>query len=477
MNIRRYFGRTNREALAALRRELGSQAVVLRNQAVDGGVELLAMPADALPASGAATGAQATSRADAHPPAAAPRPTATAQADSGAAAGEMSTLSFQQYVRERLARKSTLAAADGASGTAPMEPIAARASEALAPHEAASGAAGPRSAVIAPLEARAPVPTPRPVAAPESAQVLEELRSLRGFISEQIGALAWLDQARRGGAQARLLAILLAAGFSAPLARIVLSRVPRTWTDAQAAGWLRRALAHNLACDPAGSPLQTGGVFALVGPTGVGKTTTTAKLAARFALAHGVGSVGLVTLDAYRIGGSDQLRSYGRMLGVPVHVAHDTATLADLLQLFGSRKLVLIDTAGLGQRDQRVEMLLRALEAPQVRRLVVLNATAQVDTLDDVVCAYRAQAAAGVVLTKIDEAARLGGVLDCALRHRLRIVGLANGQRVPEDWSAPDAQWLVDRALAAGDSGPDLQPQELQALMARATIAGRVASV
>lgn len=480
MNIRRYFGRTNREALAALRRELGSQAVVLRNRAVDGGVELLAMPADALPSPDAATGSQPMRRADAPAPAAAPRPSA-AQAGPDTGPGEMSTLSFQQYVRERLARNAALAsttAAGPANEAAAAEPPMAPAPEIPAIHDAAPlRAAVPESPAMAPLKVRAPVQSPSRAAAPEAAQVLEELRSLRGFISEQIGALAWLDQARRGGAQARLLATLLGAGFSAPLARIVLSRVAQTWTDAQAAGWLRRALAHNLVCDPSGSPLQTGGVFALVGPTGVGKTTTTAKLAARFALAHGVGSVGLVTLDAYRIGGSDQLRSFGRMLGVPVHVAHDTATLADLLQLFGARKLVLIDTAGLGQRDQRVEMLLRALEAPQVRRLVVLNATAQVDTLDDVVCAYRAQAAAGVVLTKIDEAARLGGVLDCALRHRLRIVGMADGQRVPEDWSAPDAQWLVDRALAASDTGPDLQPQDLQALMARATITGRVVSV
>jgi flagellar biosynthesis protein FlhF len=262
------------------------------------------------------------------------------------------------------------------------------------------------------------------------------------------------------------------------VARIVLSRVPASWTEMQAADWLRRALAHNLNCDPAASPLETGGVFALVGPTGVGKTTTAAKLAARFALVHGVGSVGLVTLDAYRIGGSDQLRSFGRMLGVPVHVAHDAATLADLLQLFGGRRLVLIDTAGLGQRDQRVEMLLRALDAPQVRRLLVLNAAAQVETLDDVVCAYRGQAAAGIVVTKIDEAARLGGVVDCALRYRLRVVGLADGQRVPEDWRAPDAQWLVDRALeAARDGTRALDPGGIEALAAEAALAVRGAHV
>ena len=487
MNIRRYFGRTNREALAAMRKELGPEAVVLRNHAVDGGVELLAMPADALPSQEALPSRRSTTVAgtrggsapaparDVQPAGLAPdgmqatRASAGAKAEPAAApTQEMSTLSFQQYVRERLERRA-----------------AAQAETSGVPARTASAAEVPAAAVPVPEVPAAPAPpavstardpSSTPVHAHPSAggpAVLAELRELRRFVSEQLGALAWMDGARRSVPHARLLSWLLGAGFSPALVRVVLSRLPADWPHEQAAEWVRCALAHNLICDASASPLERGGVYALVGPTGVGKTTTTAKLAARFALVHGIASIGLITVDAYRIGGRDQLRSFGRMLGVPVHVAHDAETLADLLRLFAGRKLVLIDTAGLGQRDQRVEQLLRAVSAPSVRRLVVLNATAQAETLDDVACAYRAQAAAGVILTKVDEAARLGGVVDCALRHRLRIVGVADGQRVPEDWRAPDAEALVAQSLSKLQAPVfGLQSQEAAARMAAHAVPG-----
>ena len=483
MNIRRYFGRTNREALAAMRKELGPEAVVLRNHAVDGGVELLAMPADALPPDespqGRRSGAGAVSApaplAPLAPAAAAQRTSqvATAPGDAmpepaTAPAPEMSTLSFQQYVRERMARRA--AAHAEASGVPATAASAAEGPATAAPPFEASAAAAPPVMPLASGASQAPA---QAVASADSPAVLAELRELRRFVSEQLGALAWMDGARRSVPHARLLSWLLGAGFSPALVRVVLSRLPADWPHEQAVQWVRRALAHNLVCDAQASPLECGGVYALVGPTGVGKTTTTAKLAARFALVHGVASIGLITVDAYRIGGRDQLRSFGRMLGVPVHVAHDAETLADLLRLFSGRKLVLIDTAGLGQRDQRVEQLLRAVSAPSVRRLVVLNATAQAETLDDVACAYRAQAAAGVILTKVDEAARLGGAVDCALRHRLRIVGVADGQRVPEDWRAPDAQALVAQALSPLEAPVfDLQSQEAAARMAADAVPG-----
>lgn len=519
MNIRRYFGRTNRDALAALRRELGPEAVVLRNQAVEGGVELLAMAADALPLPEAravrtASPRAAAASAPAAPaaPAAAAEPTARASQPQSAPPPEMSTLTFQQYVRERLARRAAAtqdagpetghaaaaqrmpAAVRQPQDETPAAPAVQAAGEAVAFDEAPSPGRVPAHASMAGADdggaalsdpsgidpfaqLAAAESVARTVAAASAvraagaatAGVRAELRELRGFIAEQLGALAWFDVARQSAPKAQLVAWLLRAGFSPALVRVLLARIPSEWSAEQSRAWVHRALAHNLVCEPAESPLERGGVYALVGPTGVGKTTTTAKLAARFALVHGVQSVGLITVDAYRIGGRDQLRSFGLMLGVPVHVAHDAATLADLLRLFRGKKLVLIDTAGLGQRDQRVDKLLGALSAPEVRKLVVLNATAQVETLDDVACAYRAQAAAGVVITKVDEAARLGGVLDCALRHRLRLVGVADGQRVPEDWSAPQAQALVNRALAV-PSAPafDLRRTESDVLMSEA---------
>src|SRR5690606_20399735 len=192
-----------------------------------------------------------------------------------------------------------------------------------------------------------------------------------------------------------------------------------------------------------------GGVFALIGSTGVGKTTTTAKLAAVFAAKHGAANLGLITLDAYRVGAHEQLRAYGRILGVPVHMAHDRAALEDLLELLSGKKMVLIDTAGMAQRDGRTKELLDMLAHPRIRKVLVLNAASQGDAIEDVMHAYRAQDCEGVILSKLDEAVKLGPALDALIRHKTKVLGVANGQRVPEDWHRLSAQALIHRAMRA----------------------------
>src|SRR6185295_18203855 len=124
------------------------------------------------------------------------------------------------------------------------------------------------------------------------------------------------------------------------------------------------------------------GVFALIGATGVGKTTTTAKLAPAFAARHGAGQLGLITLDAYRVGAHEQLRAYGRILGVPVHTAHDRSSLEDLLDLLAGKKMILIDTAGMAQRDTRTAELLEMVKHPSIKRLLVVNAAQQGETIE-----------------------------------------------------------------------------------------------
>jgi flagellar biosynthesis protein FlhF len=217
--------------------------------------------------------------------------------------------------------------------------------------------------------------------------------------------------------------------------------------------WAAGVLARNLAAAESEPPLEdTGGVYALVGATGVGKTTSTAKLAAAFATQHGSGNLGLITLDAYRVGAQEQLRTYGRILGVPVHTAHDRASLEDLLELLAAKKMVLIDTAGIGQRDARTRELLEMLSHRSIHKLLVVNTAAQGETIEDVMVSYRAAACRGVVLSKIDEAVKIGPALDAIIRHKQRIVGVANGQRVPEDWHRLSASALVQRALRAPPS-------------------------
>jgi flagellar biosynthesis protein FlhF len=421
----------------------------------------------------------------------------------------MSTLTFQQFVRDRLSRKRTVSAAPEAPiGAAPPEmppavdpatpvvrPQRAQPAPADVPLAGATGPAAPdpardvrqpvrsalpgvpervaRTSVPAPVDSRADAGararSPEPARMPTLDEVLRdgpdhsapgvnvmaELREMRGLIASQLSSLAWFDGVRRNPLQVRLLRRLIGCGFSSELSRKLLARLPDDFSEADAERWLHQTLGRLLRCDAPGDTLaDRGGIYALMGPTGVGKTTTAAKIAAQFALRHGVQSVGLLTVDAYRIGAQDQLRTFGRLLGVPVHVAHDAGTLAEFLHLFMNKKLVLIDTVGVGQRDERLVELLASLSSSTIRRLVVLNAASQAETIEDVITAYRAESAAGVVISKVDEAVKTGGVIDCVLRHRLRVVGVADGQRVPEDWHLPDAASLVERALRPPSSAP-----------------------
>ena len=197
--------------------------------------------------------------------------------------------------------------------------------------------------------------------------------------------------------------------------------------------------------------VDAGGAYALVGPTGVGKTTTTAKLAARCVVRHGADSVALLTTDGYRIGAHEQLRIYGRILGVQVHAVRDAADLRRTLAELSGKHLVLIDTIGMSQRDRLVGEQAAMLDgAGDVRRLLLVNATSRGDTLDDVVRAYgqgAQQGLAGAVLTKVDEAVSLAPAVDALIRHRLELHYVANGQRVPEDLHLPNRAYLLHRAL------------------------------
>ena len=160
-----------------------------------------------------------------------------------------------------------------------------------------------------------------------------------------------------------------------------------------------------------------------------------------------------MTLDAYRVGAQEQLRTYGRILGVPVHTAHDRASLDDLLELLSGKRMVLIDTAGMAQRDSRTRELLEMVSHRSIQKLLVLNASAQGETIEDQIAGYAATQPGtncrGVVLSKIDEAVKLGPALDALIRHRLKVLAVANGQRVPEDWHRLSANALVQRALKA----------------------------
>lgn len=451
MNVRRFHGATAREAMRQVRDELGDEAVILKNRQIDGGVEILAVAAGSI-------GGDAE---PAMPGAAASEDRAGPANDSAARFASdrdraMSTVLFETYVRERRKRRMEEEVREAGRGRAAEPP------RQVAPAVVAAPAPAPvvnPPAQAAPAAVRMPVHapswdnTPQPRAESELVrELMNEIRDLRGSLSNQIESIRWFEGVRRNPVQARLLRLLLQSGFSAALSRMMADNLPAHLDDTRAMHWLREVIVRNLRVDEPGQSLfDGGGTFALMGPTGVGKTTTAAKIAAQFALKHGAQSVGLITADVYRIGAQDQLKTFGRMLGVPVHVAHDVSSLAGFLQLFVKRKLVLIDTAGVGQRDERVSELLSSLQGTSVRKVLVLNAAMQTEGIEEVMRSYRASESAGVVLSKVDETVRLGGAVDCMIRHRLRLVGIANGQRVPEDWHRADARTLAERILAEWD--------------------------
>jgi flagellar biosynthesis protein FlhF len=357
----------------------------------------------------------------------------------------MSTLTFQDYVRERMLkrRQAEMAQPEQAAATEPAAPRAAAPVRRAPPVLRDEIRYEQPVFDEAPAAARADQDSQR-----RDQNMLEELRSMKGLIEERFGALAFMEKLQRSPRQANLTQKLLDCGFSPALIRKLGESLPSDCTDETA--WAAGVLERNLsAADHEPALEDVGGVYALIGSTGVGKTTTTAKIAAAFATKHGAGNLGLITLDAYRVAAHEQLRTYGRILGVPVHTAHDRASLEDLLELLSAKKMVLIDTAGMAQRDARCRELLDMLSHRAIQKLLVVNAAAQGETIEDVMISYRAGACRGVVLSKMDEAVKLGPALDALIRHKLKIVGVANGQRVPEDWHRLSAQALVQRALRA----------------------------
>ncbi|MDH5538685.1 MAG: flagellar biosynthesis protein FlhF, partial [Rhizobacter sp.] len=402
----------------------------------------------------------------------------------------MSTLSFQGYVRERMLKRREQA----------LRAEATEASERVAGRPNPAHQDFPDS-VLSPLQERlaqrstapvAPVPPARvaaPVAAPAAAapaaaradtgatrrdqqDMMNELRQVKGLIEERFGALAFMDKLQRHPAQARLTQKMLDCGFSPMLIRKMAESMAPEISDEM--GWAAGVLERNLLTGEREPALEDqGGTFALIGSTGVGKTTSTAKIAAAFAAKHGAAHLGLVTLDAYRVGAHEQLRAYGRILGVPVHTAHDRASLDDLLDLLSGKKMVLIDTAGMAQRDSRTTELLDMLGHKSINKLLVLNAASQGETIEDVIVSYRAAQSRGVILSKMDEAVKLGPALDAVIRHKLTVLGVANGQRVPEDWHRLSAQVLLHRALrSAAWSAYKLEAPEVSLVFAARQLAG-----
>jgi flagellar biosynthesis protein FlhF len=410
MNVRKFSANTLREVWRMVREALGPEAVILSNRTVNGRVEILALAGE-----------------------------------------DMSSLAEPAVEKEALS-ESTLSAF-----SAPKQRLESG---------QASGLAGALNA------ARNTAP-PREPATAEISEFMNEIRSMRGMLESQLAEIAWSGQQKREPIKAQALREMLAAGFSASLARYLVEKLPASMIAEEGMNWVRSVLARNLnVMDNESEMLEKGGVYALVGPTGVGKTTTTAKLAARCVMRHGPGKLALITTDGYRIGGYEQLRIYGKILGVMVHSVKDETDLRIALDEMKGKHTVLIDTVGMGQRDKMVADQVAMLSGAdtKVKRLLCLSATSTGETLNEVVRSYRGDGLAGCIMTKLDEAATIGNVLDVVIRQKLNLYYVANGQRVPEDLHVANQHYLVDRAFKLKrETAPfQLQDSELPLVIANA---------
>ncbi|MBD9368286.1 flagellar biosynthesis protein FlhF [Xanthomonas sp. XNM01] len=462
MKIKRFVAPDMRTALRQVREEHGADAVILSNRRTSEGVEIVAASnydEDAvqralIEANRAAAETQRAAQA------AAAAPVRPAAPEAGMAA---LPASLQAAAAAPPVPAAGVAAADIPAALPENEAgFTGNAFAALLANAQAAQASEARAAVAS-LQAQADADVERAAAeraaAPALAavpalptansdaqldQMRDELAQMRQMIEREMHRLT--DERLRGS-PVRLQAMELMDdyGFDAGITRDVVLQLPADTAEHRGRGLMLGLISRRLPVCPV-DPLSQGGVIALVGPTGAGKTTTIAKLAARYAAEHGARNIALVTTDTARIGGREQLYSYGRQLGVAVHEADSDAALIQLLQRLQDYKLVLVDTAGMGQRDRALASQLNWLRAArEVRTLLVLPANSHYADLDEVVRRFGGANPQGVVLTKLDETGRLGSALSVVVDHQLPLTWVTDGQHVPDDLHRANAASIVLR--------------------------------
>lgn len=423
MQVKRFFAADMRQAMKLVRDELGADASIIGTRRVAGGVEITAaldypMPAPAPskpnPALEAELRRTQTRIAEAH----AELSNRGGQADAG-------------KNRQLVADRSDVSAESLAAAMRPQRTERASASPLAAP------AAQPKAAAPAAADQR-------------SLDAMRfELNGLRELIEVQLGSIAWGQMQSRRPQQAGLWRRLQRMGLSAELSRALMERVVSVKDPRQAWRMVLAHLAHAIRT-PQQEPLEEGGVIALVGPAGMGKTTTLAKLAARYVLKYGAQQIALVSMDSYRIGAQEQLKTLGRILNVSVTHVDPGQSLTQALAPLARKRVVLIDTAGLPATDPALKMQLETLASRGVkaRNYLVLAATSQSQVLKAAYHSYKRCGLSGCILTKLDEAASLGEVLGLAIGQHLPVAYLADGPRIPDDLQIPRSHQLVSRAVS-----------------------------
>jgi flagellar biosynthesis protein FlhF len=403
VKIKRFFAEDMRRALQQVKETLGPDAVIMSNKKVNGGIEIVAaVDPDASPAQ--------------------PAEEATAQQEPTPANSLSELLQRQSASAE--GTSPTAAAAEGTQQTAaPQEQTAQPQAEDFPEHVTGGSAA-------------------------EIAELKAQIRGIKDLLQYQLSGLMKQEVEREEPIRAMLTKRLMGMGLSERIADQIACFIPEGGDDDDSWEQCLQLLEGQLNTT-ADDILTRGGAVALVGPTGVGKTTTIAKLAARYAQRHGADNVALITTDTFRIGASEQLQTYGRIIGCPVKVANNAKELADAMLTLRDKSLILIDTAGMGQRDKRLNDQLATLlhnNRLRIRPYLVLSATSQTQVLNDAVKQFKTLPLSGCIFTKLDECLSLGESISVAIEHGMAVSYLTNGQQVPEDMKVADAHYLVSEA-------------------------------
>jgi len=449
VKIKRFFAKDMRTALAEVKETLGPDAVIMSNKKVTGGVEIVAAVdyQSQVPGPKDAPVRRQLNDESVNISSAArqmirPEPTPAKEQNEHYADTLAALLARQQKLKpgNGAPMGNTQSAGLAAANAAPRT-LAEQGQWGAAPEPAK-----PKARVAS--GQRAPQPAQRDQ---EMEGMRKEMASIRKLLEHQISGLMWQEVERREPMRALLIKELKKLGFDDAFADQLAGLIPEDMSIHQAMAQLAEVLTAQLKISE-DEIMRQGGAVALLGPTGVGKTTTIAKLAARFAMKYGAEQVALITTDNYRIGAHEQLQTYGRIMGCPVRQVRDAEELANALYQFRHRRLVLIDTAGVGQRDIRLTEQLDTLvknAKVRIRSYLVMSATSQRRVMQEAVDHFRRIPLSGCILTKLDESLNLGEVINVCIQNSLPISYITDGQRVPEDIQVANAAQLVGAAMSS----------------------------
>jgi flagellar biosynthesis protein FlhF len=451
MGPQRFTAKNAAEALKQVRQALGPEAMVLSTRESDDGVEILAITPDGLDEV-SQTVARAGSSLQAS--------RSTPSASLASAAEKRGIEQVTQAFPHELVISDVIKAPRKRDGSPVHTP------ESLA--QASGGAKVTTSGRQ--LSAAAPAGTglggragpPGVDLSPSVQKLVLEMAEVKNLLQSHLATSFWSNLQQQAPVHAELVKRMINAGISPKLCADIVQSLPEQGSMEDLSEMVAQTLERLIHTQDPMEVFDEGGIFTFIGPTGVGKTTTVAKIAARCVLRFGRNEVVLLTTDTYRIGAQEQLKVFAKILGLPVIAVRDSEDLTAKLSEASKKKVVLIDTAGVSQRDTLMldqAQLLAKGEANR-HRILVMSATTDLRTQEDIIQLHghadSGHAIQSVVVTKTDEAALIGPVVDSLIRHSLPLLFISNGQRVPEDLSAPSAQYLAHRALRPRQLGADM---------------------